>query len=110
MQEEPRPGEGLGGPPEPVQPGPLVSLDPAPAPVAPDRFTLPNKDGFIYLPTAGDPEVYQIPRKYFMAIVAPPSNVLDKQVLPREHVFVVDTSASMFGMPMLIMVNITNRM
>ena len=67
--------------------------------------TLPNKDFVLRYQVAGQaPEIATIAHHderggFFTLIVQPQRTVTDKQVVPRELIFIVDTSGSMSGFP-----------
>jgi Ca-activated chloride channel family protein len=68
--------------------------------------TLPNKDFVLRYEVAGEvPEMATIAHHderggFFTLIIQPQRTVTDDQVVPRELIFIVDTSGSMSGFPM----------
>ena len=71
-----------------------------------DKAAIPNRDFAISYRTAGD-TISDVALthtdergKFFTLVLQPPARVKQEQVVPRELVFVLDTSGSMSGFPM----------
>ena len=68
--------------------------------------TLPNKDFILRYEVAGKaPEMAVIPHYderggFFTLIIQPQRSVANNQIVPRELIFIVDTSGSMYGFPL----------
>lgn len=71
-----------------------------------DKAAIPNRDFVVSYRTAGDQVSDALLThtdergKFFTLVLQPPARVRQQQVVPRELVFVLDTSGSMSGFPM----------
>jgi Ca-activated chloride channel family protein len=80
-----------------------------------DKATIPNKDFVLEYATASDKiedAALMTTDKlggYFMVVLQPPKKVEPKQVVPREIIFVIDTSGSQQGFPLDISKKVMER-
>src|SRR5690606_37428192 len=71
-----------------------------------DAETIPNKDFILRYRTTtdeiSDSVVTHVDERggYFTIMLAPPQRVVPQMIVPRELIFVIDTSGSMHGFPM----------